>query len=29
MLDISEGSSKSLLHKARMKLRRALEPGAR
>ncbi len=29
MLEISEGSSKSLLHKARMKLRRALEPGAR
>ncbi len=29
MLDISEGSSKSLLHKARMKLRRALEPDAR
>ena len=26
MLDISEGSSKSLLHKARMKLRRALGP---
>jgi RNA polymerase sigma-70 factor (ECF subfamily) len=29
MLDISEGSSKSLLHKARMKLRRALAPDAR
>jgi RNA polymerase sigma-70 factor, ECF subfamily len=28
MLDISEGSSKSLLHKARMKLRRALAPDA-
>jgi RNA polymerase sigma-70 factor (ECF subfamily) len=29
MLDISEGSSKSLLHKARLKLRRALAPEGR
>jgi RNA polymerase sigma-70 factor, ECF subfamily len=29
MLEISEGSSKSLLHKARLKLRRALGPEAR